>query len=166
MIKHSCYLKGIVRNQGKGRAGLGIELFRLDAATEEDVELTEDETEAIGDDDQSSVAIMRLYENIGEDFWTGGGITAQGFAEELDSLGEIKKLNLHINCLGGDTHTAQAIYNILADHHSRKTSYIDGIAASAATIVACGANEVVARRNTNYMIHNPWTFAIGNADDF
>jgi len=165
MIKHTCYLKGIVRNQGKGRYGMGVELFRLDAAKEEDVELTEDEREAIGDDEQSSVAIMRLYENIGEDFFTGGGITAAGFAEQLDALGDIKKLNLHINCLGGDTHTAQAIYNILADHGSRKTSYIDGIAASAATIVACGANEVVARRNTNYMIHNPWTIAMGNSGD-
>jgi ATP-dependent protease ClpP protease subunit len=108
---------------------------------------------------------MRVYETIGEDFWTGKGITAAGFAEELDNLGDIKRLNLHINCLGGDTHTAQAIYNILADHSSRKTAYIDGIAASAATIVACGAHEVVARRNTNYMIHNPWTLAMGNAAD-
>src|SRR6266576_1164313 len=162
MKKNQFYMKGIVRTNGKGRQGIGLELFRMDAAPDtEDIDVEEE----VGDDGQSSVAIMRVYETIGEDFWTGKGITASSFAEQLDELGEIKRLNLHINCLGGDVHTAQAIYNILSDHKSRKISYIDGIAASAATIVACAGSEVVARRNTNYMIHNPWTVAVGNSDD-
>ena len=45
---------------------------------------------------------MRLYEEIGEDFWTGGGVTAKKFAEELDGFGDIKRSHIHINSLGGD----------------------------------------------------------------
>jgi ATP-dependent protease ClpP protease subunit len=140
--------------------GLGVELFRLDAVEEE--ELTAEELEVA--EEEKPTAIMRVYEEIGEDFWTGGGVTAKKFAEELDSFGEIKKLNIHINSLGGDVFTAQAIHSIIKDHKSNKTSYIDGVAASAATLIACGADKVVARYNANYMIHNPWAMAIGNAD--
>jgi ClpP class serine protease len=52
----------------------------------------------------------------------------------------------------------------LSDFEAKKTAYIDGVAASAATVIACAADEVVARENTNYMIHNPWMVAIGTAD--
>jgi ATP-dependent Clp protease, protease subunit len=163
-MKFQPYLKSIVRNGGKGRMGLGVELFRLDAITEE--ELTEEEAEVADEskNEASSTAIMRIYEEIGEDFWTGNGVTAKRFSEELDSFGPIKRLNIHINSLGGDVFTAQAIYSILSDHSSKKTSYIDGVAASAATLVACGADEVIARVNTNYMLHFPWSIAIGNAE--
>lgn len=155
------YLRSIVRNKGRGRMGIGVELFRADAVGEEDLAVTE--IEEIGSE-KSSTAIMRIYEDIGEDFWTGGGITAKKFAQELDALGDIKRLNIHINCLGGDAFTAQAIHSIIADHPSKTTSYIDGVAASAATIIACAADEVIARHNTNYMIHYPWAMAVGNSE--
>ena len=144
--------------------GLGIELFRLDAVSEE--ELTAEEAEEAGEhkEEATGTALMRIYEEIGEDFWTGGGVTAKKFAEELDGFGDIKRLHIHINSLGGDAFTAQAIHSIISDHKSRKTSYIDGVAASAATIIACGANEVVARMNSTYMIHYPWGMAVGGAE--
>lgn len=159
------YLKSIVRNGGKGRMGLGIELFRLDTATEE--ELTSEEAEEANEakEEATGTAIMRIYEEIGEDFWTGGGVTAKKFAEELDGFGDIKRLHIHINSLGGDAFTAQAIHSIIAEHKARnKKSFIDGVAASAATLIACGASEVVARMNSTYMIHHPWGFAVGNAE--
>lgn len=163
MIK--AYMKGIVRLNGKGRQGIGVELFRLDAAESEEIELTDSEEE-IASESKSSTAVMRLYESIGEDFWTGEGMTAKKFSNELNALGDIKRLNIHINCLGGDCHTAQAIHSILSDYDcNKKTSYIDGVCASAATLVASGADEVVARHNTNYMIHYPWSICVGNAKD-
>ena len=157
------YLKSIVRNGGKGRMGLGIELFRLDTVDES--ELTDEEAEEASENkvDATGTAIMRVYEEIGEDFWTGGGVTAKKFAEQLDEFGDIKRLHIHINSLGGDVFTAQAIHSIISEHKSRKTTYIDGVAASAATLIACAANEVVARMNTSYMVHYPWSFAVGNA---
>jgi ATP-dependent Clp protease protease subunit len=155
------YLKTIVR-RGVGKLGIGLEMFRLDAA---ETELTELENEAIIEDggEPESTALIRVYEQIGENFWDGSGMTVKKFAEALDELGDIKKLNIHINSLGGDTHTSQAIYNLIADYSAETTSYIDGVAASAATIVASGAQKVVMRKNANYMIHNPWTLAMGNA---
>jgi ATP-dependent Clp protease, protease subunit len=162
MIK--AYLKGIVRNGGKGSMGVGLELFRLDAVNDEDVELTDSEADEAEGTDVSTTAIMRIYEEIGENFWTGGGITAKKFSEDLDSLGSLKRLNIHINCLGGDCHTAQAIHSIVQDYEcQKKTSYIDGVCASAATLIASAADEVVARNNTNYMIHHPWAVCVGNA---
>jgi ATP-dependent protease ClpP protease subunit len=164
MIK--AYLKAIVRTGGKGKMGVGLEVFRLDTVTDEDVELTDSEAEEVEDSDVSTTAIMRIYESIGLDWWTGEGITAKSFSNQLDELGNIKRLNIHINCLGGDCHTAQAIHSIIADYScGKKTSYIDGVCASAATIIASAADEVIARHNTNYMVHYPWSVCVGNAND-
>ncbi|HXB10674.1 MAG TPA: head maturation protease, ClpP-related [Bacteroidia bacterium] len=159
------YLKALVRTGGKGAYGVGMEMFKLDA--EEDLTLTEEELEAVEEEPEevepATTAIIRIYESIGLDFWTGDGITAKGFAKELDGLGDLRRLNIHINCLGGDCHTAQAIHSIIADYECQtKTSYIDGVAASAATVIACAADKVIARRNTNYMIHRPWAVCVGN----
>ena len=159
------YLKAIVRaDSGGGWPGLGIELFRLDAA--EEAELTAEELEEAEEakEEASGTALMRVYEEIGEDF--GGGVTAKKFAEELDGFGDnIKRLHIHINLLGGDVFAAQAIHSAIKNHKAKTTAYIDGVAASAATIVACGAGEVVARLNSTYMIHQPWGFCMGNADE-
>jgi ATP-dependent Clp protease protease subunit len=162
MIKTN--LRTTVRNHATER-GIGIELFRLDAEAPE-AELTTEEIEALAEseDETKTTAVMRIYEEIGEDFWGGGGMTVKKFSDELNGLNGVKRLNVHINSLGGDTFTAQAIYSILSDYDAKKTAYIDGVAASAATIIACAADEVIARENSNYMIHQPWMVAVGNAD--
>jgi ATP-dependent Clp protease, protease subunit len=160
------YLKSFVKGAKRNPAGLGVELFRADAM--EAPELTEEEDEALVADaggETAGTAIMRVYEEIGEDLWTGGGVSAKAFAEELDGFGEIKRLHLHINCLGGDAFAAQAIHSTIKDHKaSSKTAYIDGVCASAATLVACGADRVVARYNTSYMVHYPWGVCMGDAE--
>jgi ATP-dependent Clp protease, protease subunit len=155
------YLKTIVR-EGVGKFGIGLEMFRLDADASE---LTDLEQEALTEEAVvvKDTAIIRVYEDIGENFWDGSGMSVKKFAEALDGLGEIKKLHVHINSLGGDTHTAQAIYSLLTEHPADSSSYIDGVAASAATVVASGADKVVMRKNANYMVHNPWTITMGNA---
>jgi ATP-dependent Clp protease, protease subunit len=161
------YLRACVKSAERNPAGMGVELFRLDAV--ESPELTKEESEALTEDaagETTGVAIMRLYEEIGEDAWTGAGVGAGAFAEALDAFGEIRRLNLHINCLGGDLFTGHAIHNLIRDNKApKKTAYIDGVCASAATIVACGAQEVVARYNTNYMIHKPWMITMGDEDE-
>jgi ATP-dependent protease ClpP protease subunit len=159
-------LKTTVRNHATER-GIGIELFRLKSGETE--ELTSEEIEAVtesaeGDTTQevASTAIMRIYEEIGESPFSSSGMTVKKFSEELNSLNGVKRLNVHINSLGGDTFTAQAIYSILSDFDAKKTAYIDGVAASAATIIACAADEVIARENSSWMVHLPWMVAIGN----
>ena len=90
-----------------------------DATATED--LTDAELEVAEEikEEAASTAIMRIYEDIGEDPWSGGGITVKKFAEELDAFGDIRRLNLHINSLGGDVFTGHAIYNIIVDHGAK-----------------------------------------------
>jgi ATP-dependent Clp protease protease subunit len=165
MMMNKIYLKGIVRNGGKGKLGIGVEAFRLDGAENE---LTEMEQEALEEDSVGEaldqVGLVRIYEDIGEDFWTGTGISAKKFAEQLDNFGSLRRLNIHINSLGGDAFTAQAISSTIEDYKAKVYCYVDGVCASAATLIACAGNDVVARHNSNYMIHNPWAMVVGNAE--
>lgn len=112
----------------------------------------------------SDVAEIFIYERIGMDYWSGEGITAKGFLEELGTI-KSKQINLHVNSPGGSVFDATAIYNGLKNHPANVTTYIDGVAASAASIVALAGDKVVIASNALYMIHNPMTYADGNANE-
>lgn len=110
-------------------------------------------------------ADLYLYVEIA---WWGGGNyahSAQSFKKELDALGEIKVLNVYINSPGGDVFEGNAIYNML----KRKTQkcevnvYVDGLAASIASVIAMAGTKVIMPSNTMMMIHNGWMYAAGNA---
>jgi hypothetical protein len=113
------YLKSIVRNGGKGRLGLGVELFRLDSISEDELTVEEAEVANESKEQATTTALMRIYENIGEDFWTGGGVTAKRFADELAGFGGIKRLNIHINSLGGDV-SRRRLSTIISDTAARR----------------------------------------------
>lgn len=72
---------------------------------------------------------------------------------------------IHLNSPGGSTFEGVQIYNILRDHPGKVIVQIDGIAASAASIVAMGADVIRARPSSMMMIHKGWTIAIGNSND-
>jgi ATP-dependent Clp endopeptidase proteolytic subunit ClpP len=74
-------------------------------------------------------------------------------------------VTVHLNSPGGSTFEGLAIYNALKDHPGHVTVQIDGIAASAASIIAMGANKITARPSSMMMIHRGWTIAIGNAEE-
>ena len=112
----------------------------------------------------ADVAEIFIYERIGMDFWSGEGVTAKGFLKELGAI-KSSQINLHINSPGGSVFDATAIYNGLKNHAAKVTTYIDGIAASAASIVALAGDKVVIASNALYMIHNPMTYADGNANE-
>ncbi len=83
----------------------------------------------------SGEAEVLIYGEIGtEEGWDD--VTAKGFAKELRDLGNIKNLSIRINSPGGDVFAAQAIFSILKSHSSIKTVYVDGLAASSASIIA------------------------------
>src|SRR4051812_3626258 len=83
----------------------------------------------------SDVATMRLYDVI--DSWGGEwGISAREIADALDSVPDVKEINLHINSPGGDAFEGIAILNLLRQHPANVTAYVDGIAASAASFIA------------------------------
>lgn len=102
-----------------------------------------------------------LYGPIaGESSWWGDEVTPRSFAEDLESLGG-KDVTVRINSGGGDVFAAHAIHNQLAAYKGRVTVVIDGLAASAATIIAVAGDRIIMPANALFMIHNP---AIGLSD--
>ena len=73
---------------------------------------------------------------------------------------------MRINSPGGDVFAAQAIAQAIRDTKARVVAHVDGYAASAATEIAIAADEIEIAEGGFFMIHNAWTLAVGNADDF
>ena len=109
------------------------------------------------------VAKLRLYDPI--DDWGGDwGVSAKEFAVALAALPEdVHTIHLHINSPGGMVFEGVAILNQLRQHQAKVVAIVDGLAASAASFIACGADEVQMSPNTQLMIHDAWGLAIGNA---
>lgn len=92
------------------------------------------------------------------------GITAQEFITDIKDLKDTP-INLRINSLGGDVFDGMAMYNVIKRREAKTTVYIEGIAASIATIISLGADEVVMAENSLFMIHNAWGGTMGEAKD-
>ena len=106
-----------------------------------------------------------IYGDIVSEKWFESDVTAKGFQEDLEALGDIDTLNVYINSYGGSVFQAQAIYTILKRHPASVNVYIDGLAASAASLVAVAGDTVYIPENAMMMVHWPWSLAIGNASD-
>ena len=112
---------------------------------------------------ESEVAELMLYGEISDVSWHGDEVTPKQFHEDLITC-EGKDLAVHINSPGGDVFAAQAIYTQLKAYTGKVTMYIDGMCASAATIIACAGDTVIMPSNTIYMIHNPKSAMLGYFD--
>lgn len=110
-------------------------------------------------------ADLYIYGDIVSYEWDESDVSAFGFKKELEELGDILELNVHINSLGGSTYQGLTIYNLLKQHKAKINMYIDGIAASAASIIAMAGDKVYMPRTSMMMIHNCWTWLEGNAKD-
>lgn len=108
----------------------------------------------------SEAAELMLYGEVSDKSWYGDEITPKAFHDDLTAC-EGKPLDVHINSPGGDVFAAQAIYNQLKAYTGKVTMYIDGMCASAATIIACAGDTVIMPSNTIYMIHNPQSAMLG-----
>jgi ATP-dependent protease ClpP protease subunit len=113
-------------------------------------------------DDTADSARIHLYGAIGG-FW--GDVLASDLVPRIRDI-TASTIELFINSPGGDVYDAIAIRNALRNHSARVVVTVDGLAASAATIVATGGDEIVMGNGAEMMIHEAWTIAIGSADDF
>lgn len=104
--------------------------------------------------EDSETAELLLYGSIASQSWYEDEVTPREFAADLKKCGS-KNLMVRINSGGGDVFAAQAIYTMLKGYVGKKTMHIDGICASAATIIACAGDSIEMPRNALYMIHNP-----------
>jgi ATP-dependent protease ClpP protease subunit len=107
---------------------------------------------------ESDSADIYVYDEIG--YW---GVTAQDFVTALNAV-TASSINLHINSPGGEVFDGVAIYNALEQHPATVTSYVDGIAASAASFIAMAGDTVVMARNATMMIHDASGMCIGDAN--
>lgn len=116
-------------------------------------------------DATDGVATLRLYAPIDSwgEFW---GTSAAEFAQVLDSLpSETSEIRLHVNSPGGEVYEGLAILEQLRGYDARVVAVVEGIAASIASVIAAGADEVVMGRNSELMIHDAWGITIGDARD-
>ncbi|MBN3862071.1 Clp protease ClpP [Pseudomonas frederiksbergensis] len=95
------------------------------------------------------------------------GITANQFVQDLRAMDDgVSEVIAAFNSVGGDLFDGLAMHNALKRLGERCTGRIDALAASAASVAVCGAHKVVIAANAMLMIHNPWTYAAGDAEDF
>jgi ATP-dependent protease ClpP protease subunit len=108
---------------------------------------------------------MYIYQCIGMDWWTGEGVTAKDVATALDGMKGVKVLNIYINSEGGDVFEAKTIYSQLQRFGAEKVMHIDGMCASAATLIAMAGDRIVNSLGATWMVHEAWGGAMGNASD-
>ena len=100
---------------------------------------------------------------ISEDTWFGDEVTPALFRDELSKVkGD---LTVWLNSPGGDVFAASQIYTMLRNHKGKVTVKIDGIAASAASVIAMAGTKVLMSPTAMIMIHNPATVAMGDHTD-
>lgn len=119
-----------------------------------------------------NAADIYFYNDIqadGTNFFTGEEVksetSANALKAKLDQLGDISQLNIHINSRGGSVFEGTAIYSQLKQHKAHKTVYIDGMAASIASVIAMAGDEVIMSDVAMLMIHPAWAIAMGNAEE-
>ncbi|NWA25775.1 Clp protease ClpP [Pseudomonas gingeri] len=109
----------------------------------------------------SKVIEVYVYGEIGA--W---GITANQFVRDLAAMDDgVSQVVVAFNSIGGDLFDGLAIHNALSRLGDRCVGRVDALAASAASVAVCGAHKVVIAANAMLMIHNPWTYAAGDAED-
>lgn len=116
-------------------------------------------------DDETAVY---LYDPIVADRLTAewwGGVCPQDFVPAFRAI-DSSRIRLYVNCPGGDVFAAESICQAIREHSGHVVAQIEGLAASAATVITSNADEVVITSNSKFMVHQAWTMGWGNARDF
>lgn len=114
-------------------------------------------------DEESEARTLYLDGVIAEESWFDDDVTPKAFKEDLVA-GE-GDIVIWLNSPGGDCIAASQIYTMLMDYKGRVTVKIDGIAASAASVIAMAGTEVLMAPTALMMVHNPLTVAIGDSEE-
>jgi len=108
---------------------------------------------------------LLVYGDIGDSWW-GESVTALSVVQQLQALdAAVTQINVRINSYGGSVSDGIAIYNALKRHGARKVVTVDGVAMSSASLIAMAGDEVQMPATSLLMIHAPWGYAQGNAQD-
>lgn len=122
------------------------------------------QSKIVAADDETTIY---LYDAIVADEDTArwwGGVSAEALVPAIRAI-KSGTIHLRINSPGGDVLAAQAICQAIRETGAKVVAHVDGYAASAATVIATAADEVEIAPGGFYMIHNAWTWAMGNAGE-
>lgn len=106
-----------------------------------------------------------IYGDIVSEEWFANEVTAPGFKQQLDELGNVSEIDVHINSSGGNVFEGHVIYNMLKMHKAKINIYIDALAASIASVIAMSGDTIFMHKNSFLMIHNSWIVTVGNAKE-
>jgi ATP-dependent Clp protease protease subunit len=115
---------------------------------------------------KAKVAELYLYDAIGYDEWSQTGIAPQDVVDAVKEAAGADSLAVHINSPGGYVFDGIAIFNAIRSFEGLKTVYVDGIAASIASVIALAGDKVVTNEGGTWMVHDPMggIFSFGTAD--
>lgn len=113
---------------------------------------------------QGSKATVQIFGDIVDDIYEDG-VCALSFAYELDQLGEVDEIDVYINSYGGSVAQGFAIYNMLKNHPAKVRTICNGFACSIASVIFLAGDERIMQGASLLMIHNPFTYSCGNADE-
>jgi ATP-dependent protease ClpP protease subunit len=108
---------------------------------------------------------LLVYGEIGEQWWSDRGITAQWVSDEINAAGDFDRIAVRINSPGGSCFEGVAIYNRLRAEGKPVDVFVDGLAASAASVIAMAGDTISVGLGAMIMIHNAWSFAAGDGDE-
>lgn len=114
---------------------------------------------------EAGVGELLIYGPISDVTWYGDEVTPAQFREDLQALGDVDEIRVYINSPGGDVFAGQTIHSMLARHPATITVYVDGLAASAASLIAMAGDVVIMPKNAMMMVHNPSALVWGEAED-
>lgn len=118
---------------------------------------------SIESENEETIQLL-LYGDIGQ-YYSWSGISLDGVVSALAGK-SADTIEVFINSYGGDMFESIAIKNYLIRRPEKIITYVDGIAASGGSLIAMAGDEIIMPKDAQLMIHNPWTIAAGNADDF
>lgn len=112
-----------------------------------------------------NIAELYIYGDISA-YPQEDGVSAASLSMQLAALQGVSQINVYINSYGGDVSEGVAIYNALKRHSAKIVTYCDGMACSIASVIFMAGDERIMCNPSFLMIHDAWTYAAGNADDF
>lgn len=110
-------------------------------------------------------ADIYIYGDIVGEKWYDEETSASSFKDDLQEIGDVSTIELHINSGGGSVFEGFAIFNMLKQNKATINVHIDGIAASIASVIAMAGDTISMPKNTYLMIHNASGIAFGTADE-
>lgn len=114
---------------------------------------------------KDTTAELLIYDVIGEDFF-GDGVSAKGVVQQLKGMPDtVETVLVRINSPGGDVFDGVAIMNALLGFKGTVNVQIDGLCASAASVIAMAGKTISMAESSMLMVHNPWVMSIGDAND-